>query len=218
MEGLESWKPETGTPQGAVISPLLANIYLNPLDHMMSELGYEMVRYADDFVVLCKSKEEAEEALKFIKGWMNCVELTLHPDKTKIADVMTDGFEFLGYRFHKDRRYPRKKSLQRLKEVIRSKTKRNNGKSLEEIAKSLNLTLKGWYEYYKHSRKSALTRVDEWTRRRLRTILKKRTRKISRWQYTYEDHRRWPIAFFHELGLFSLTRAQEQECRSLRSN
>jgi RNA-directed DNA polymerase len=70
MEGMKEWPPETGTPQGAVISPLLANIYLNPLDGKMANEGKEMVRYADDFIILCKRKEEAEEALEQIKDWV----------------------------------------------------------------------------------------------------------------------------------------------------
>ena len=85
MEEMKTWTPETGTPQGAVISPLLANVYLNPLDHLMSEQGFEMVRYADDFVVLCKTRHEAEQALETIRRWMEQQELVLHPDKTRIA-------------------------------------------------------------------------------------------------------------------------------------
>ena len=107
MEGLDQWTPMAGAPQGAVLSPLLSNIYLNPLDHLMAEKGYEMVRYADDFVVLCKSKQEAERALEEVRRWTVQAGLTLHPQKTRIADAAEDKFEFLGFRFDKGRRWPR---------------------------------------------------------------------------------------------------------------
>ena len=83
MAGMEHWTPEEGTPQGAVISPLLSNIYLDPLDHQMAEQGYEMVRYADDFVVLCRSREQAERALAEVESWTAGAGLRLHPDKTR---------------------------------------------------------------------------------------------------------------------------------------
>ena len=108
-----------GTPQGAVISPLLANIYLDPLDRRMAALGYSMVRYADDFVVLCHSREEAEAALMEIRRWVAENGLALHPDKTQIGDCRQpgQGFDFLGYRFEAGKRWVRKKSLARLKQV-----------------------------------------------------------------------------------------------------
>ena len=83
MDGLREWTPETGTPQGAVLSPLLANIYLNPLDHLLAEAGFAMVRYADDFVILCKTREDAERALALVQQWVAENGLTLHPTKTQ---------------------------------------------------------------------------------------------------------------------------------------
>src|SRR5690606_35426743 len=90
---------EEGTPQGGVISPLLANIYLDPLDWLMARSGFEMVRYADDMVVLCRSQEEAVVALSALKEWMEGAGLTLHPDKTRVVDMNLAGshFDFLGY-------------------------------------------------------------------------------------------------------------------------
>src|SRR6201999_168039 len=85
MEGMESWEPESGTPQGAVLSPLLANIYLNPLDWLLAEAGMEMVRYADDMVVLCRDPREAEQALGKVRSWMEAAGLELHPQKTRIV-------------------------------------------------------------------------------------------------------------------------------------
>jgi RNA-directed DNA polymerase len=92
MEGLNGWTPtESGTPQGAVISPLLANIYLNPLDHSMDAQGYKMVRYADDFVILCHTETEAREALVKVQAWMTLAGLTLHPEKTRIVEATLKG-------------------------------------------------------------------------------------------------------------------------------
>ena len=92
MESGKGWQPtETGTPQGAVISPLLANIYLNPLDHQMAGTGKEMVRYADDFVVMCESESEAKEVLKELRKWVERAGLILHPTKTRIVDARQRG-------------------------------------------------------------------------------------------------------------------------------
>ena len=91
LRGMERWKPTGGTPQGAVISPLLANLYLHPLDERMMARGYRMVRYADDFVVLCRSPEEAKAALSEIRGWVAENGLTLHPDKTHVGDCREAG-------------------------------------------------------------------------------------------------------------------------------
>ena len=99
LEDAREWVPEQGTPQGAVISPLLSNIYLDPLDHLMAEQGFEMVRYADDFVVLCRSPEDAAAALAVVKDWTASAGLTLHPLKTRLVDARMDGFDFLGYHF-----------------------------------------------------------------------------------------------------------------------
>jgi RNA-directed DNA polymerase len=146
LDGLKEWTPETGSPQGAVISPLLSNIYLNPLDHLMAQRGFEMVRYADDFVILCRSPEEAAQALAVVQDWTAGAGLTLHPTKTKIIDATDGAFEFLGYRFEGSRRYPRAKSLQKLKDTIRAKTKRTSGQCLRAIIAAINPTLRGWFE------------------------------------------------------------------------
>ena len=174
LDGLREWTPEMGSPQGAVISPLLSNIYLNPLDHLMAQQGFEMVRYADDFVILCRSPEEATRALAVVQEWTAEAGLTLHPTKTRIVDAKDDAFEFLGYRFAEGKRFPRTKSMQKLKDTIRAKTKRNTGESLPAIIGSLNPTLRGWFEYFKHSYKTTFPALDGWIRMRLRSILRKR--------------------------------------------
>ena len=101
VQGLRRWTPTGGTPQGAIISPLLANLYLHPLDVLMAQRGYQLVRYADDFVILCASAAEAQAALDEVKAWVEANGLSLHPDKTHIGDcrAVGQGFEFLGYRF-----------------------------------------------------------------------------------------------------------------------
>jgi RNA-directed DNA polymerase len=205
MDTLSQWTPEEGTPQGAVISPLLANIFLNPLDHLMAARGMKMVRYADDFVVMCQTREEAEEALEAIRAWTEEASLTLHPEKTRLVDIREAGagFEFLGYRFERDRRTPRKKSLEKFKDRVRELTPRSHGHSLKYTIQKLNRTLRGWFEYFKHSHSWTFTTLDGWIRERLRHILRRRMRRgPSRFA-----RMKWTNAYFHEQGLFSLTAA-----------
>ena len=99
LEDMKRWTPMKGSPQGAVISPLLANVFLHPLDALIQEAGFEIVRYADDFVILCRSEAEAQEALGLVESWTSANGLTLHPDKTHLGNCLEGGFEFLGYRF-----------------------------------------------------------------------------------------------------------------------
>ena len=170
------------------------------------------MRYADDFVILCRSPEEATQALALVQQWTAEAGLVLHPTKTRIVDATEDGFEFLGYRFEKGKRYPRAKSLTKLKDTIRAKTKRTTGKSLRAIIGSLNPTLRGWFEYFKHGDRWTLTRLDQWTRMRLRSILRKRLGLKGRGRGA--DHHRWPNIFFAEHGLYSLHAAHVMACQS----
>lgn len=204
MQGVKGWAPtERGTPQGAVISPLLANIYLDPLDWEMAEAGLEMVRYADDFVVLCHSEEEAREALEKIARFMEANGLKLHPEKTRIVDASKPGgFEFLGYHFERGMKWPRKKSLDKLKETIRSKTRRSAGESLPTICRELNKTLVGWFGYFKHGKANVFPTMDGYVRGRLRSIMRKRHGGKGRGRG--RDHNRWPNTYFHAQGLHSL--------------
>ena len=211
LSSAKAWIPEKGTPQGAVISPLLANIYLDPLDHKMAQMGYEMVRYADDFVVLCRTREEAEDALAVIAEWTTQVGLTLHPVKTHIAHAVEEGFKFLGYHFVNNELWPRDKSLQRLKDSIRAKTKRSNGRSLDKTIKMVNRTLRGWFEYYKHSKWYIFDRLDQFVRRRLRGILCKRA---GLGYPKGEANVRWANKFFAKKGLFFLLRARSEARQS----
>lgn len=208
MKGLERWTPTAGTPQGAVISPLLANLYLHPLDCQMALKGYRMVRYADDFVVLCRTAEEAQAALAEIRAWVEGNGLTLHPDKTRVGDCREagQGFDFLGYRFEAGKRWVRKKSLKALKEKLRSKTGRTNGKSLRSLIEELNPILRGWFGYFKHAHRLEFERLDGLIRRRLRALLRKREKRPGMGR-CHADHKHWPNAYFAEHGLFTLTGA-----------
>jgi RNA-directed DNA polymerase len=213
--GLERWTPEAGTPQGAVISPLLANIYLHPLDELMAALGHRMVRYADDFVVLCKSREEAEAALAAISRWVADNGLRLHPDKTHVCDCRQpgQGFEFVGYRFEAGRRRVRRKSLARLKDSIRERTARTRGDSLARIIADLNPRLRGWFGYFKHAHRSTFADVDGFVRRRLRAILRKQEKRPG-FGRCLADQTRWTKAFFAQAGLLALEAAWHAASRS----
>jgi RNA-directed DNA polymerase len=145
LEEMKLWMPEKGTPQGAVISPLLANVYLHPVDMAMRQAGFTLVRYADDMVVLCRTREQAEAALVKLGELLAVRGLQLHPDKTRIAHLMErPGFQFLGYVFLNKYRDPRPSSKEKLRNSIREKSKMTNGNSLKDIISSLNATLRGW--------------------------------------------------------------------------
>lgn len=209
MESAKHWTPERGTPQGAVISPLLSNIYLDRLDHHMAQLGFEMVRYADDFVILCTSQLEAQKALAAVMEWVATAGLQLHPDKTRIVDATQwGGFDFLGYHFERSLRWPSAKSRRKLQDQIRTKTGRTNGHSLQRIILELTPIQKGWFEYFKHGHWTILEALDKWIRMRLRSILRHRQKRKGRSRG--KDHNRWPNAFFAEQGLFSFLAAQAQ--------
>jgi RNA-directed DNA polymerase len=210
MSETARWTPTAGTPQGAVLSPLLANLYLHPLDLLMEERGRKMVRYADDFVILCRDGAEAEAALREVEAWTTANGLTLHPDKTRIGDCRQpgQGFEFLGYRFEAGKRYVRKKSMAALRDKVRAKTKRTRGDALERIIKDLNPTLRGWFGYFKHAWPPMLEAVDGFVRRRCRAILRKQEKRPGQGR-CLADHQRWNNAFFAEQGLFTMTAALE---------
>ena len=216
LDGDREWTPEQGTPQGAVVSPLLSNIYLDPLDHLMAECGFEMVRYADDLVVMCRNLEEATAALALVQEWTATAGLTLHPTKTRLVDERKDGFDFLGYHFTSGRRWPRTKSLKKFKDTIRAKTKRNTGHSMTQIIVDVNLTLRGWFEYFKHSSRTTFPYVDGFVRRRVCSILRKQSHRKGSAKANGADQIRWPIAYFDALGLFNLQRAHAAACQSCR--
>jgi RNA-directed DNA polymerase len=214
LEDTQEWVPEQGTPQGAVISPLLSNIYLDPLDHLMAGQGFEMVRYADDFVVMCRNPQEAAEALGVVRDWTEKAGLTLHPVKTRLVHAWDDGFDFLGYHFERSRRWPRKKSQEKFRDAIRAKTGRTVGHGLSRVIANINPILRGWFNYFRHSHRRTFRIVDGWVRRRLRGILR-RQQKLEGIAKTHgADQVRWPNAFFAKHGLFSLQGARDAVSQS----
>jgi RNA-directed DNA polymerase len=204
MESMNGWQPTAnGTPQGAVISPLLANIYLDPLDHLMAAKGWEMTRYADDFIIQCHSEAEAHAALAEVQTWMAEAGLTLHPEKTRVVDATRKGgFEFLGWHFERGMKWPREKSVRKLKDSVRAKTKRNNGHDMVTIIKRVNRTTRGWGNYFRGGVRNVPVRLDQWIRMRLRSILRKLDKRKGRGRG--RDHNRYPNAWFAERGLVFL--------------
>jgi RNA-directed DNA polymerase len=223
MTTAKEWEPGTqGTPQGAVISPLLANLYLNPLDHLMAGKGWEMVCYADDFVVCARTETEANEALREIGAWTKAAGLTLHPTKTRVVNAAEKGgFDFLGYHFEQYRpgggkKWPRQKSQQKLREGLQAKLPRSRSGSMGQIVAEINPVLRGWYGYFKYSLPSAMQRVDEWVRERTRHILRRRHKR--RGLVKGRERTEYGVAWFAERGLFSLKNAQAQWLQSPTGN
>lgn len=216
ISGLQRWTPTSGTPQGAVISPLLANSFLHPLDALMAEGGFRMVRYADDFVVLCRSEQQAQAALLEVTRWVQANGLLLHPEKTQVVDAVQPGggFDFLGYHFEAGRRWPRKKSLQKMRDKVRELTRRKRGVGLIGTIEDLNPVLRGWFEYFKQARPITFSTMDAFVRRRLRSMLRAFRGQPAHSGRNQHDHRRWPNAFFAEHGLFTLTAAHAAAIRS----
>jgi RNA-directed DNA polymerase len=215
MHDMERWTPTSGTPQGAVVSPLLANVYLHPLDEAIRMDGHRMVRFADDFVILCRTREEADAALERVQTWVTANGLTLHPDKTHVGNCANwgEGFDFLGYRFEAGRRMVRKKSLKAFKDNVRSKTRRTQGRSLSATIADLNPMLRGWLNYFKHAQPWTFKDLDGLIRRRLRATLRKQEKRPG-FGRNQNDQRRWPNAFFAEAGLFALYTARQTESHS----
>jgi RNA-directed DNA polymerase len=215
IHGMKRWTPTGGTPQGAVISPLLANIYLHPLDRQMKQQGYRMVRYADDFVVLCRTAQPAQAVLEEVKSWVEQNGLSLNADKTHVGDCRQagQGFEFLGYRFEAGQRWVRPKSFKALRECIRVKTQRTRGDSLAKIIEDLNPMLRGWFNYFKQAHPLVHELMDGFIRRRLRALLRKQEKRPGRGR-CLDDHLRWSNAFFATRGVFTMITARELASQS----
>ena len=223
LETGKDWQPtEQGTPQGSVISPLLSNIYLNPLDHQMARKGYEMIRYADDFVVCCRTEAEAQQALAEVAAWTETAGLKLHSVKTRIVSAAgTEGFDFLGYHFkgYQDghgAKYPRDKSRQKLRDTLREKLPRNRSGSIPDIIREINVTLKGWLGYFKYSRPSALRDTDQWIRDRIRQIIRHRRKRHG--MVRGRERTEYPNRWFEMQGFYSLVKTQAQWIQSLKGN
>ena len=194
---------------------MLANIYLDPLDHLLAAGGVQMVRYADDFVLLCRSEDEAKAALARVQTWVEENGLTLHPEKTRLVDAtQPGGFDFLGYHFERGYRWPRRKAMDRLRDKVRQLTPRTSGVSMESTVTRLNEVLRGWFGYFQHSYRTTFPEIDSFIRGRLRSILRKRAGQRGRARGL--DHQRWRNRYIPELGLFSLTHAHASFVQSPR--
>lgn len=206
MDGLSEWTPGGGTPQGAVISPLLANAYLDPLDHRMA-VEFEMVRYADDFVILCRTAQDAARALDLVREWTAEAGLTLHPEKTRIVDLSTGGsFDFLGFTLGRDKPRVSRRSLSRFRDRVRELTPRVSGKSLDAVLKPLNRVLSGWFAYFKHAEAPQFRGLERWVRQRIRAILWHHARKKGR--PSARANILWPNNYLAKAGLFSFAAAR----------
>lgn len=196
-------KTTTGTPQGGVISPILANLYLTELDDCMEKAGLKIVRYADDFVILCRSVNQARYALKTTRQKLEKMNLALSEEKTCITDT-NQGFVFLGHQFWKPNdtlyTFPSDKSMKAYKQKVRHITRRQQPKNLKMVVEKLNPVIRGWGNYFKNGDgKARFRRLDEWTRMRLRAFILKK-RRIS-----YKVHTKYPNSHFEKLGLVFLT-------------
>jgi len=208
LEGMHQWSPLAGVPQGSGLSPLLSNLYLHPLDRVVSHAGHVIVRSCDDLVLLCRTQADAEAALALVQTWTAQHGVRLHPEKTRMVDggQRGAGFDFLGYRFAGGRRDVRPKSLQGLREKIRHLTGRTRSGSLAQIIAELHPLLRGWFGDFKHARFTTFRDIDGFVRRRLRALLRKRVKRPGLGR-TPKDHQRWPHAFFAAQGLFTLNEA-----------
>jgi len=208
---------ESGTPQGGVLSPLLANLYLHDLDLKVERSGIQMVRYADDFVILTQCEEDAKSIEAVVHTWAGENGLVIHPEKSHTGNAADpkQGFEFLGYWFGGGKKWVRKKSIKAYRDKIRAKTRRTCGCSIKHIVKELNPVLKGWYNYFKHVTLYSMGSFDGFVRRRLRAIMRKQNKRPG-YGRSVRDHQEWPNTFFAKLGLFTMetARAQEIACRS----
>jgi RNA-directed DNA polymerase len=210
-----------GTPQGGVISPLLANIFLHAFDEQVQAAGVGvLVRYADDFVILCRSARQAEAALGFARQVLGEMGLELHPDKTAVVDLRQgrEGFDFLGCHFRARmsgrlweqrrivryylHRWPSSKAMKRLREKIRNQTGRNRvGFDIRGVIDNLNPILRGWGNYFRTGNAAEKFRqVDRYVVWRLfRLMVKKRGRNLRAGQAG-----QWTEDWFNGHGLYRL--------------
>jgi len=202
MEEMKIRKSETGTPQGGIVSPLLANIYLHAVDEQLQAEGIRWVRYTDDLVLLCRSREEAEAALEQLREMLREMGLSLSEEKTRIADL-EDGFDFLGGHYRGNKRWPRRKSEQKLRAKLRRRTRRNRPGSMQEICSDLEPILRGWFNYFCEGNSGAVfRRLTGWLRHRLRSIERRRHNRHGR--ATQWDNIRYPNRYFTGCGFFDL--------------
>lgn len=185
QEGDKVTPCEIGTPQGGPVSPVLANIMLNELDHELERRGHRFVRYADDMMVFCKSRKAAERTLKHLKPFVEGkLFLKLNEQKTKICRVTDSELKFLGFGFWNQRGVvksrPHQKSKAKCKQRLKAITARSRGQSLDAFRRDLRAFVRGWVNYFKQSSmKIFVERIDEWLRRRIRQIYWKQWKRVQ---------------------------------------
>ena len=192
--------PLEGSPQGGVISPLLANIVLDSLDKALETNGWRHVRYADDFVILTRSADEAAQALADAKEVLENLKLSLHETKTRLTEFK-HGFDFLGMHFRRNSVQPRQQSLNRFKDKVRKLTRRQQGRNVDAVLDDLNPVIRGWARYFGSGDCTGCFRqLDRWIRMRIRNFRMQRRNRNDNWRLTNEVLAAW--------GLLSL-----QQCR-----
>ena len=203
MDGLSLNRNSAGTPQGGVISPLLCNIVLHELDTRLEAEDIAWVRYADDFVLLCETREQAERARDIAAQALTPLGLTLSPEKTRIVHL-DEGFDFLGWHYKGLQRWPRDKSVKAFRQKAKAKTRRNRSGSIEAVCAELEPLLRGFFNYFRNGNSTAsFNQCIGWLRRRLRSMLRKRQYGKSGIS-TRQEHFVWPNAYFETKGLFDL--------------
>lgn len=197
MEDDRFYDTHQGSPQGGVISPLLANIYLDEFDWSMVEADFPVVRFADDAVIFCKSRMQAERAYMEAQ-WIleQKLHLTMHPTKTRVVHF-DEGFRFLGFDFWKDYMVLPEDRVRKFKDKIRQISRRQQGRSTEEMIFKLNEVIRGFANYFKVGNvKKKFERQDEWIRMRVRAYMRKKRSMESNW--------RIPNKVLTHLGLVSM--------------
>jgi group II intron reverse transcriptase/maturase len=196
---------EEGTPQGGVISPLLANIYLNRFDWEMAKAGYEVIRYADDFVVLCASQEEARQAHEGVKNIIEGqLHLQLHPEKTRIVHHKEGTFDFVGFLVHRRYLWPRINSLDKFTDRVRILTRRQQPRNVQEVIRDLNYALRGFGNYFRVADvKGLFGELDGWIRMRLRCFMEKK-KAVKHQNYRITNN------LLASLGLVSLSKLKAE--------
>ena len=203
MEDMEVKNQENGTPQGGVISPLLANIYLHEYDKVMSEEGYQVVRYADDIVVICKTRKEAERVksrtIEILEGELK---LELNSYKTKIVHK-SQGFEFLGYYFgrgYTDYKLPSNKAVETFKDKVREITRRQQPKSMQQVIERLTPVVRGWGNYFlKGQCQKLFVKLDFWLMHRITAYRVKRWGGYGHKKYSYSIVKAMGMEFLKDL-------------------
>lgn len=199
MEEMKVRQTETGTPQGGIVSPLLANIFLHALDERLERQGITWVRYADDFLLLCETRTEAEAAMEVVRRILEEMGLSLSPEKSRIAHL-EEGFDYVGWHYKGRQRWPRKKSVKALRLKLREKTQRLRPGSMEAICGELRPILTGWYVAFREGNSGpTFAGVSSWTRRRLRSILHRRHK--GKGIGSPRLNFRWPNRCFARWGL-----------------